>query len=176
MQRAAWVLALLAHALIIWALLHIPASLPRPAALERITVLYLPPPEHVAPAASEPSTAQRRSRIRSAQMPGPPTVAAPTAAAPQAESLPPIDWAAEQDRVAESKGRENWKQLSQHCRDAEALHIYPPECHRYVAPEPWQPGAPSRTTAATEPRPRHASGCNEQPRSSRACRIQNSVY
>jgi hypothetical protein len=72
-------------------------------------------------------------------VPGPPTVAAPTAAAPQAEPLPPIDWAAEQDQVAESKGRENWKQLSQHCRDAEALHIHPPECHRYVAPEPWEP-------------------------------------
>ena len=138
-RGAALAVALLAHALIIWALLHMPARLPHPPALERITLLYLPPPERVAPEASGPSAAHRRSRIRSSDVPGPPTLAAPTAAAPQAEPPPPIDWASEQAQVAESKGRENWKQLSQHCRDAEALHIHPPECHRYVAPEPWEP-------------------------------------
>lgn len=138
-RRGAALVALLAHGLIIWAVLHMSALLPHPAALERMTLLYVPPPEQVAAEASEPSADRHRSRVRSSGVPGPPTVAAPTAVPPQAEPLPPIDWAAEQHRVAESKGRENWKQLSQHCRDAEALHIYPPECHRYVTPEPWKP-------------------------------------
>jgi hypothetical protein len=126
--------------LVIWALLRVSAFLTHPEALERITLLYLPPPAQMAPEAAPvpgPSAAHRRSRIRSSDMP---TGTPPTTVPPQsAPALPPIDWVAEQARVAESNGRENWRQLSQRCRDAEALHIYPPECHRYVAPEPWKP-------------------------------------
>jgi hypothetical protein len=50
---AALAVALLVHALFIWALLHVPVRPPHPAALERITLLYLPPPEQMAPEASE---------------------------------------------------------------------------------------------------------------------------
>jgi hypothetical protein len=144
-RGAALALALLAHALIIWTLLHAFAPLPQPhtALEERITLLYLPPPEQAAPQAAPASgtlaAAHRRSRIRSLEAPEPSTGAAPAAAAPQPAPLPPIDWMAEQQHVAESTGSNLWKQLSQHCHDAEAQHIYPPECHRYVAPEPWEP-------------------------------------
>jgi len=118
--------------------MHGAARPPHPAALEPIELLYLPPrqvPTQAAPAAPvpSPSSAARRTRI-----PAPsPTAAAGEGAVPA--TAPPIDWAAEQDRVAESKASETWNQLSQHCRDAQALHIYPPECHRYVEPEPWKP-------------------------------------
>jgi hypothetical protein len=144
-RGAAFAVALLAHALIIWALLRAFAPLPRPhlALDERITLLYLPPPVRAAPETVPPTgksaAAHSASRIRSLDMPGPSTGAAPSAASPQAAPPPPIDWMAEQQRSAESTGGKLWKELSQHCRDAEAQHIYPPECHRYIAPEPWQP-------------------------------------
>jgi hypothetical protein len=71
--------------------------------------------------------------------PEPSKEAALTATPPQAAPLSPIDWMAEQQRAAESTGSTLWKQLSQHCHEAQAQHIYPPECHRYVAPDLWEP-------------------------------------
>ena len=132
---------LLAHALILWLLLQVRAPLSRPTGLERLTIVYLPPPERpetedasIRPA---PSLSHRPLSHRPAEVPGPSMPAAPGAA--PAGQPPAIDWAAEQKQAAESQGREIWKRLSQRCRDAQALHVFPPECHRYVAPEPWEP-------------------------------------
>jgi hypothetical protein len=148
-RRAAWAFALLAHALIIWALLQGASPLPRQrAAIERMTLVYLPPPDRAAPATAlpphpqptpPPLAAQRPSRTTTYAAPAAPGETAPAPAPSQQPQPPAIDWAAEQDRVAESQARAHWTELSQHCRDAAALHIYPPECHRYIEPKPWEP-------------------------------------
>jgi hypothetical protein len=145
-RGAAWAVALLAHALIIWALLQVSLPLPHSASLERMTLLYLPPPDRVTPEPEPqrrpvpgPSATPRRSHTKSSDVPAPPNDAAPPVDPPPTEQPTRIDWAAEQNHVAQSQAREYWTQLSQHCRDAEALHIHPPECHRYIEPEPWKP-------------------------------------
>jgi hypothetical protein len=148
-RGAAWAVALLAHAILIWALLQVTPPLPHSAALERMTLIYLPPPDRAtqgpaSPAPEPPVTAaapaaHRPSRNHSPDAPAPPSEAAPIPPPPHPEQPPPIDWAAEQTQVAQSQAREHWTQLAQHCRDAEALHIHPPECHRYIEPEPWKP-------------------------------------
>ena len=138
----AFSLVLLAHAFLLWVSLQARAPWPHAAGLERLTLIYLPAPTRTGaekvPAAAAPS-AHRPSRRPLPAAPGPATGASPAVPWPSTAPLPPIDGTAQQQRAAGSQAQEIWKQLSQHCRDAVALHIYPPECHRYVAPAPWEP-------------------------------------
>lgn len=141
-QRAAALLAaLLAHALILWALLEVPAPTPHPPVSDRLTLLYFPPfnpkPRNTMPATGHPDA--QRSRIRSHGISKLPTEGMVRVSPPPPAPPPLTDWTAERQRAAESKGREIWNDLARRCHDAEALHIYPPECHRHVEPAPWEP-------------------------------------
>jgi hypothetical protein len=111
--------------------------------LDEMTLVYLPPPRttnspQTPPERSAPiSRTNGRNQANKSSLP--PSGHTPSSQPSELPLLPPVDWKAEQEKVAESKGRDFWKQLSQRCRDAEALHIHPPECHRDVVPEPWEP-------------------------------------
>jgi hypothetical protein len=138
---------LLAHALLGAFLLTRQYSGRHPAALpDEITLFYLPPPK--APrlplaAPEQPASLHRTPpQHETATASVPSSIAAPASEPSPWLALPPIDWTDEQATVAESKGREIWKQLAQHCREAEAARLHPPECHHYVAPEPWEPEDP----------------------------------
>ena len=138
----AWAAALLVHGLMIQALLRLPAPPARLSRLERLTILNLLPPERAADESvpvPRRTASPRTTRLAPTNQTGASVSMAPMTVPAPANPPPSIDWAAEQERAAASKGREIWQQLSQHCRDNAALHIYPPECHRYVAPEPWEP-------------------------------------
>ncbi len=115
---------------------------PRPP-LDEMILVYLPLPRTpISPSVpSQQSTPTSRTNGRNQANRSSMSSSGHTLSSPQLElpPLPTVDWMAEQNKVAESTSRDFWKQLSQRCRDAEALHIHPPECHHDVAPEPWEP-------------------------------------
>lgn len=141
-RGTAFGLVLLAHAAILWALLQVRPSVPHGAALERLTLIYLPAPNRNVPAATPAPAAPKAPRpapYRPPDAQGAVSDVAHDTVPDSAGPRPPIDWTAEQRRAAELQAPQIWKQLSAQCRDAFARHVYPPDCHRYVAPEPWEP-------------------------------------
>jgi hypothetical protein len=135
---------LLGHVLLASFLLRYGPPLRRPAApLDQLTLVYLPPPPKamLLPAQPERPPPKSRTPLRNQT----PLVSAPSNAPnpsmPPSDltALPPIDWTDEQQEVARSKGADLWKQFAKHCREAEANHLHPPECHPNLAPVPWEP-------------------------------------
>ena len=143
-RGAVLLIVLLGHALLATFLIQRERIERRPAPpLDEMTLVYLPPPKATNSPTAEPERSapipRTHGRNQENKSSVPSSGDTPSSQPSEPPSLPPVDWSEEQKNVAESKGHDFWKQLSQRCRDAEALHIHPPECHRDVVPEPWEP-------------------------------------